>query len=260
MNSRPRSHFRRRLHLGCALLLVALATERAGAAQQTYPAAPADPDAGFTALFDGHSLAGWEGDPTYWRVENGSIVGEVTPATLLQQNSFLIWRGGLTRDFELKLSYRISPRGNSGVNYRSVEVAGVPFALRGYQADIDGPHPDRPQTRHSANNYEERGRTFLALRGQITRADPGGGRSIVGRVGEYLELTQFIHDDPAAWNDLHIIARGPVLTHLLNGQVMSIVIDEDPEHRRAEGLLGVQVHVGPPMKVEYRDLRWKALP
>lgn len=227
------------------------------AAQQTYPEPAANDDAGFESIFDGHSLAGWEGDPKYWRVEDGVVIGEVTPETLLQRNSFLIWRGGAPADFELKVSYRISVRGNSGINYRSVEVPDVPFALRGYQADIDGGNPDRPETRHTANNYEERGRTFMALRGQVTRAAPGGTRRIIGTLGDYLEMKQFIRDGD--WNEMQIIARGNVITHLLNGHVMSIVIDDDSEHRRADGLIGVQVHVGPPMKVEYRSFRLKRL-
>src|SRR5256885_3274629 len=99
---------------------------------------PAGEDSGYEVIFDGKSLDGWEGDPKYWRVENGALVGEVTPETLLKTNSFLIWRGGATKDFELKVEYRISANGNSGINYRSVEVPGVPFGMRGYQADIDG--------------------------------------------------------------------------------------------------------------------------
>jgi hypothetical protein len=102
-------------------------------AQQTYPEAAGNDEAGFERIFDGKSLDGWEGDPKYWRVENGSLVGEVTPATVMKQNSFILWRGGVTRDFELKVEYRVSGRGNSGINYRSVAVPGVPWAVRGYQ-------------------------------------------------------------------------------------------------------------------------------
>src|SRR5437660_12610053 len=100
--------------------------------------AAANDEAGFELIFDGKTLKGWEGDPKYWRVENGALVGEITPETLLKQNSFIIWRGGSTKDFELKVEYRISANGNSGVNYRSVEVPAAPWAMRGYQADIDG--------------------------------------------------------------------------------------------------------------------------
>jgi hypothetical protein len=226
-------------------------------AQQTLPAAASNDEAGFVSIFDGKSLAGWDGDPKYWRVEDGCLVGEVTPETLLKQNTFIIWRGGNPGDFELKVEYRISAEGNSGINYRSTEVEGVPFALRGYQADIDGERKNRGDTRHTGNNYEERGRTFMALRGQITRAEAGGKRTVIGSLGEYKDLAQFIRNGD--WNEFHLIVRGNVITHILNGHVMCVLIDDDAEHRRADGLLGVQVHVGPPMKVEFRNFRLKQI-
>jgi hypothetical protein len=212
-------------------------------------------DAEFKSIFDGHSLAGWQGDPKYWRVANGCLVGEVTPETVLKQNSFLIWRGGVTRDFELKLEYRISARGNSGINYRSVEVTGQAFALRGYQADLDGQDRNKPPLRHSGQNYEERGRTFLARRGEVVRVEPGGQPAVIGSLGPSEALAAHLKSDD--WNEVHLIARGTVLTHIFNGHVMSVVIDDDPVNRRLDGLLGVQVHVGPPMKVEFRHIRLK---
>ena len=117
-------------------------------------------DDGFIPIFDGKSLNGWKGDPNYWRVENGNLVGEITPATLLKTNSFIIWQGGKPSDFELKLEFKISKAGNSGINYRSVQLTAVPNALKGYQADIDG------NNRYTGQNYEERGRTTLAYRGE----------------------------------------------------------------------------------------------
>jgi hypothetical protein len=231
-------------------LLLLLAASPAGAAQ-TYPEQGQRDETGFESIFDGRTLAGWEGDPVYWRVEGGALVGEVTPATLLKQNSFIIWRGGTTADFELKLEYRISDRGNSGVNYRSEEIPGQRFALRGYQADIDG------QQRYTGQNYEEKGRTFLALRGDISRVDADGKARIIGSLGLKDELAAKVKNGD--WNEYHLIARGNVLTHLLNGQVMSVVIDDDASRRKFDGLLGVQVHVGPPMKVEFRAIRLKRL-
>ncbi len=168
-----------------------------------------------------------------------------------------MWRGGVTRDFELKLEYRISARGNSGINYRSVEVPGLPFALRGYQADIDGQSRNSGGVRHTGQNYEERGRTFLALRGQTVRIGEGLKPLVTGSVGDPKLLESFIKSDE--WNEYHIVARGPVMIHLLNGHVMSVVVDDDVKARRLDGLLGVQVHVGPPMKVEYRNIRIKHL-
>ena len=220
-------------------------------AQQTRPVPASGDETEFVQIFDGRTLAGWEGDPKYWRVEGGALVGEVTPETLLKQNSFIIWRGGVTRNFELKLQYRVSAEGNSGVNYRSVEVPGTPWALRGYQADIEG------RDRWTGQNYEERGRTFMAMRGQITHAKPGAIREIIGSLGEAADLQRLVRLED--WNDLHVIARQNVLVHIVNGHVMSELIDDDPAARRFDGLLGVQVHVGPPMKIEYRNIRLKPL-
>jgi hypothetical protein len=248
---------RRMTLVGCLLLVLAGGT--AAMAQQTYPTTAPAQEGGFEPIFDGRSLAGWDGDPKFWRVEGESLVGEITPGNEIKRNTFIIWRGlagdggaaGVTKDFELKLRYRISAKGNSGINYRSVEMDDAKFALRGYQFDIDGAN------KYSGNNYEERGRTFMAVRGQVVRAVEGGQRHVIGSAGDYKELAKSIREDD--WNDVHIIARGNTIVHLLNGRVMSVLIDDDPAHRAAEGKLGVQVHVGPPMKVEYRDIRLKKL-
>jgi hypothetical protein len=218
---------------------------------QVYPTPAGDDAAGFVSIFNGKTLDGWEGDPKYWRVENGCLVGEVTPETLLKRNSFIIWRGGTTKDFELKVEYRISDKGNSGINYRSEAVEDTPFALRGYQADIDGAN------QYTGQNYEERGRTFLALRGDVSRADADGKARIVGSVGDKTALAAFIKNGD--WNEIHLIVRGNTMVHMVNGHVTSVVVDDDPARRKTDGLLGVQVHVGPPMKIEYRNFRIKKL-
>jgi len=254
MKHLPRSFF-----LAIGLLPVALS------AQPTSPAAPAatpspagaNADAGFVPIFDGKTLAGWDGDPKYWRVENGCIVGEITPETLIKRNTFLIWRGGMPADFELKAEYRISTAGNSGINYRSIELTDAKWSLAGPQADIDGQTKNKPPLRHTGLNYEERGRTFLARRGEIARIDATGKPTVIGSVGDNEAMKAFIKDDD--WNQYHLIVRGHVMIHILNGHVMSIAVDEDPKNFRADGLIGVQVHVGGPMKVEYRDFRLKNL-
>ena len=121
-------------------------------AAQTGPYAPRQADRptpvegdepGFQSIFDGKTLNGWEGNPVYWRVENGSLVGEIKPETVVKSNTFVVWRGSRPRDFELKLEYRITPEGNSGVNYRSAIIPDTvtpenKFAMRGYQFDLDG--------------------------------------------------------------------------------------------------------------------------
>lgn len=214
-------------------------------------------DEGFVPIFDGKTLAGWDGDPKYWRVEDGCIVGEITPATLVKRNTFLIWRGGTPADFELKVEYRISAQGNSGINYRSVELTDAAFSLAGYQADLDGQTRNKPPLRHTGQNYEERGRTFLARRGEYVQVDASARPVVVASLGEAKALEGFIKSD--AWNEVHLIIRGHVLTHIFNGHVMSVVIDDDTKNRRADGLIGVQVHVGPPMKIEFRNFRLKTL-
>lgn len=210
-------------------------------------------ESGFEQIFDGKSLVGWEGDPQYWRVEDGALVGEVTATNLLKVNSFIVWRGGEVQDFELKVEYRVSAKGNSGINYRSVMATNFgPLAMRGYQADIDGAN------KYTGQNYEEKGRTFLALRGQVTRLNTEGqGPQIISSLGSTNDLLSVIKSED--WNEYHLIARGNVLTHILNGRAMTVVIDDDAKNRTMSGLLGVQVHVGPPMKIEYRNFRLKRL-
>ena len=210
---------------------------------------------GFDSIFDGKTLDGWEGDLRYWRVDAGDMVGEITPETVVKSNTFLIWRGGQPGDFELKVDYRITAAGNSGLNYRSVVVPDpvTPsnrYAMRGYQCDIDG------QRRYTGNNYEEKGRLFLAVRGEVTRVTGKRKPIVIAKTGDAAELSKLIRDE---WNTVHIVARGNVLMHLVNDTLMSVTIDDDAQGRTMKGSLGVQVHVGPPMQVRYRNWRLKNL-
>ncbi len=223
--------------------------------QSDRPEPLAGEEPGFESIFDGKTLNRWEGDPKYWRVDAGDMVGEITPETIVKSNTFLIWRGGEPADFELKVDFRITSGGNSGINYRSVVVADkvTPsnrYAMRGYQCDMDG------QRRYTGNNYEEKGRLFLAVRGEVTRVTGKRKPTVLASVGDSDELAKLIRDD---WNTAHIIARGNVLMHHVNGRVMSVTIDDDPQGRAMKGLLGVQVHVGPPMQVRYRNWQLKNL-
>jgi hypothetical protein len=220
---------------------------------------------GFTSIFDGKSLAGWEFDPVYWSVNEGAIVGEITPETVLKNNTFIIWKGGELGDFELKVDFWISEKGNSGVQYRSERFMEVPYALRGYQADIDGGNL------YTGQNYEERKRTTLAYRGQKTQiaAAPDSITSIGGYVNNNawkgLVLVEELGDRAALgnlikkgeWNTIHIVAKGNLMKHYVNGTLMSEVLDADAIYRKSSGLLGFQVHVGPPMKVMFKNILLK---
>lgn len=206
---------------------------------------------GFKPIFNGTSLEGWDGDTTFWRAEGGAIIGETTAANPLKANTFLIWRGGKPGDFELKLEYKMNAT-NSGVQYRSVELPDQgKFVLKGYQADIDFANQWTGQL------YEERGRGFLALRGQATQILEGKKARVIGTLEDGESLKALIKSND--WNQVHIIARGHTYVHIVNGHVMSVAVDDDPKGRADSGLLGFQIHVGAPMKVEYRNILLKTL-
>ena len=207
-------------------------------------------EVGFQPIFDGKSMNGWDGDPDFWRVEDGSLIGQTTVDKQPKQNTFLIWRGGSPANFELKLQYRLTGF-NSGIQYRSIELPDIKWAMKGYQADMDG------EQRFTGQIYEERGRGFLALRGQATYIAEGKKPGLVGSLGDNAELKGLIKAD--GWNDVDIIARGNTLIQILNGRVMSMLIDDDTANRKMEGLIGIQVHKGPPMKMEVRNIRIKNL-
>jgi len=260
-----------RIHPAIAVLFISLSLSACKKPADTVAEEPtesiAEPE--FVSIFNGNSLDGWEGDTTYWRAENGSLIGEVTPQTLLKTNTFIVWNGGTPGDFELKVEFRIAEAGNSGINYRSVALTDIPHALRGYQADIDG------KVNYTGQNYEERGRTTLAYRGEVVTvhsqdnpADPESfkanlknnawlKRDVTGSLGSSDSLKSLIKSGD--WNSCHIIAKGNRLQHYINGILMSDVTDDDTVNRKMSGLLGVQVHVGPPMTVEYRNILLKQL-
>ena len=220
-------------------------------AGNTFSIQAQDKTNGFVKIFDGKTMKGWEGDTNFWRVENGSFIGEVTKAKPLKTNTFLIWRGGFPANFEFKAQYRISPEGNSGVQYRSEELPNIRLALKGYQADIDGADT------YTGQNYEERGRGFLAMRGEIAVLKKDIKPTITGSLGNSDSLKRSIKKND--WNESHIIAHGNHLQHFINGILMSDVTDEDVANRKGNGVLGLQVHVMPTMKVEYRKILLKQL-
>lgn len=205
----------------------------------------------YIKVFNGKNLKGWKGDRLYWRVEKGVLIGEVTPSTILKKNSFIIWQGTMPNDFELWLEYRVSDKGNSGINYRSKLVVDEPYALKGYQADIDG------EGKWNGQNYEERGREFLALRGEQVVIEKDGKINVTTSLGSKDLLNAFVRKED--WNEYHLVVKGNRMQHYINNVLMSDVTDLDEDHRSFDGFFGVQVHVGPPMKIEYRNFRLKSL-
>ncbi|MEN1678380.1 MAG: DUF1080 domain-containing protein [Planctomycetota bacterium] len=240
----------------CAALQAPVAAFMAAVAIANTNVAAAN-DSGFVSLFDGESLDGWDGNPELWRVEAGAIVGETSDASPIAKNEFLIWEGDAA-DFVLRLKFRISDRGvgNSGVQYRSKRLAGGQgWAVGGYQADIHAPNI------HMGILYEEGGRGIVAKRGSQVRLRRVEGRvvkQVTGSVGDPAEIVAGV--SPGEWQEMEIVARGNRLEQKLNGKPTVVVIDDDPEQAAASGLIALQVHRGPAMKVEFKDIRLKTLP
>lgn len=221
----------------------------------------------FISIFNEKDLSGWVGDSTYWSVKEGTLVGEVTPETILERNSFIIYEKAQPSNFELKLEYKISNSGNSGINYRSERIEKFPFALKGYQCDIDG------KNRYTGQNYEEKKRTTLAYMGEkvtipsmpdsISKTNLRKNvkkncwqtRIVSDTLGDLKQLKSHIKEND--WNSVHLIVKDNRMQHYINGVLMSDVLDLDTENRANKGFLGVQVHVGPPMKVQYKNIKIK---
>lgn len=212
-------------------------------------------EGGFRPIFDGESLSGWkpwEGEEKHWRVENGTIIGESTPENPCARNSFLVWEHGEVDDFELRLKFRISGDGsaNSGIQFRS-KLRSDGHVI-GYQADID-----------RAGNwlgalYDEALRGVLAKRGQKVTLTAEKEQWQTEQVADAAELWQHVKIDD--WNDYTITARGKHIVLKVNGHVTAEIFDNDPKGLDRQGVLALQLHSGPPMKIEFRDIHLKRLP
>ena len=201
-----------------------------------------------TNLFDGKSLQGWSGLTSNWSVQDGAITGENKADAPIGQNTFLVYDKPV-KDFELTLEFRIMG-GNSGIQYRSKIFDKDKFVVGGYQADIDA------NKRYMGINYEERGRGILAERGEIVAVDAQGKKSRVGSAGDAdALLSQIKWED---WNRYKIVAKGTVLQHYVNDQLMSEVQDSEAAKAATEGVLALQLHAGPPMKVQFKNLMLKS--
>jgi|GEM_PF-16378 len=211
--------------------------------------ASASADDGWEMIFDGKTLKNWDGNPAFWSVRDGAITGQTTKENPTKGNTFIIWRGGEVGDFELKLQYKIVG-GNSGIQYRSFEVENQKWVIGGYQGDFEAGKT------YSGILYGERFRGILANRGQKTVIGEDGKPKVVGSVGDSDEIQSKIkHED---WNDYHIVAKGNVFKHFING-VQTIECTDEDDAARASGLLALQLHAGPPMVVQFRKIQLKRL-
>jgi hypothetical protein len=201
---------------------------------------------GVKDLFNGKDLTGWKGNTKLWSVENGAIVGRTSAEKPLQKNTFLVWDGEVS-DFELDFDYRIEG-GNSGVQYRSKLIDADEFIVGGYQADIDA------TLNFAGINYEEKGRGILAKRGKRATVD-AEGKITEEEFAKDEDLKKVIKTDD--WNHYRVVAKGNKLSHFINGTLMSETIDNQKSKAATKGILALQIHTGPPMTVQFKNLRLK---
>ena len=204
-------------------------------------------EAGFTPIFNGSDLTGWDGKPGWWKVEEGALIAESTPDKPCQECNYLIWRGGQPADFELMADFRLSGAGNSGIQLRSRALPN--WDTSGYQADMSGDG-------ELVGFVYEHTRGLIAGRGERVSIGPDGKRE-AAKLGEAAELVKVYKKE--AWNTYRIICRGPEITLYINGTLMCQFTDRDAKQAASKGIIALQMHPGPPMKIEFKNIRLKEL-
>ncbi|MCX6910189.1 MAG: DUF1080 domain-containing protein [Verrucomicrobia bacterium] len=202
---------------------------------------------GYIQLFNGKDLTGWEGDSDFWSVEDGAITGRTTAEKKVPFNKFVIWRGGTLKNFELRVMLKQAGN-NSGIQYRSRELKEVgPFSVGGYQCDM------HPNPGYNSQLYEERGRGIICQNGQKVIVDDKGTKWIVSSTPP----VEYKNDE---WHEFTVIAQGNHLIHKIDGKTTMELYDHDEAKRALEGILAIQLHGGPPMMVQAKNIRLKTLP
>jgi hypothetical protein len=154
-----------------------------------------------------------------------------------------VWRGAKVKNFELRVQVKVSPGGNSGIQYRGTERPDLgESVVTGYQCDVVANRAD-----YNGMLYEERGRRIFARSGEKVIIDAKGQPWVVGE----LPVKEF---KAGEWHDFRMLVRGNHHQHWIDGHPTVDVVDLDETGRKLEGVLAVQVHVGPPMTIQYRDI------
>ena len=201
---------------------------------------------GAKAIFNGKDLTGWDGDPRFWSVQDGAITGITTQEVPTPGNTFIIWRGGVLKDFELHVAWRLENH-NSGIQYRSKDRD--KWVVNGYQADMDG------SSTYTGILYEEGGRGIAAEVGKKVTLGPDGKPKVTGTVSDPKDVKAAIKLKD--WNEYVITGRGNHIVQKINGIVTVDVTDDDEKRRAMEGILAFQLHAGSPMKVQFKDITLK---
>ena len=217
---------------------------------------------GYLSLFDGVSLKGWDGNAKFWRAEGGAIVGESTPANP-SGNTYIVYRDVTAQDFTLKFEIKVEGTGGSGIQYRS--QTGLPW-LRPIPANViantgpvnlswmmTGPQADFwPSQIYSGQFYTENSPMgIMAFRGQVVEGAGLGAKRLMGTIGDRTELGKLVKAND--WNEYTVIARGGTFIHILNGQLMAVMVDDDPGSvNNQPGLFGIEIEAT--TKVSVRNI------
>jgi arylsulfatase A-like enzyme len=202
---------------------------------------------GFVDLIGKRNLNGWEGDSKYWSAKNGVLTG-VTDGSL-KMNRFITWKGSTIRNFDLRVKVKVSEGGNSGLQYRGTSRPDLGLdVVTGYQCDVVANNP-----KYNGMLYEEKGRRILSHTGEKVIVDEKGQPWVVGT----MPVKEFAADE---FHEYRVLVEGNHHQHWIDGHKTADLIDLDENGRALEGVLAVQVHVGPAMKIEYKDFRIKHLP
>jgi hypothetical protein len=276
--------------LVAAIIPILALAQRAGAPPATGGGGFTQPEpidfedhTGWKSMFDGKTLNGWDGNKDIWRTESGAIVAEST-CEKPTGTVYLIWQGGQPGDFELKAEIRGQGAGvNSGIQYRSFiqeppqgrgaparggtgapggrgtaglcpsgQPRGAADPSANAKWNLGGPQSDFDGSNHYTGQYYEGGtnRGIVAWRGEVVRTEEGKKPRLLAMLGDPEALGGYVKIDN--WNQIHIIARGNELIHIMNGHVMAILIDDDPSKFRKNGYIGLQIEgTG---KISFRNL------
>jgi len=217
---------------------------------------------GYVSLFDGVSLKGWDGNPKFWRVENGAIVGESTP-TNPSGNNYIVYRDLVARDFTLKFEIKVEGDGGSGIQYRSQTglpwLASIPPAVTANVGPVNlnwmmtGPQADFwPSRVYTGQFYSENTpMRILAWRGQVVEGFGARSKTLVGTIADRAALGTVVKAND--WNQYIVIARGGTFVHVVNGQLMAVMIDDDPASSNNQpGRFGIEIEAT--TKVSVRNM------
>src|SRR5262245_47752355 len=203
------------------------------AAAQPNQLTPQEKKEGYILLFNGKNIEGWDGDTGRWSVKDDTLIGS-SDGKPFKVNTFLIYKGSFS-NFILKGDIKLRNH-NSGIQFRSEQLSGPGWMVRGYQADASEVGEEKSAW---GNLYEER------LRGRNVMKAPDEGWKVAKPIVR--------HGD---WNSYEVLADGDHIRLTLNGTVTLDLHDRSA----AAGIIALQLHAGPEMRVEFRNLKLKRLP